>query len=53
MMGRGMNTVQIAGKLQLSPKTVESHRKIIKIRLNVQTLAQLSRLAFQWVQGNL
>ncbi|MGO8747145.1 MAG: response regulator [Thermoguttaceae bacterium] len=52
MMGRGMNTVQIADKLQLSPKTVESHRKIIKIRLNVQTLAQLIRLAFQRVQGN-
>jgi DNA-binding CsgD family transcriptional regulator len=46
----GMNTVEIAHKLQLSPKTIESHRKVIKIKLNVQTSAQLSRRAFQWVQ---
>jgi DNA-binding NarL/FixJ family response regulator len=52
MFGRGMNTVQIAHKLQLSPKTVESHRKVIKTKLNVQTSAQLNRRAFQWVQEN-
>ena len=52
LMGQGMNTVQIAQKLQVSPKTVESHRKVIKTKLNVQTIAQLSRLAFQWVQTN-
>ena len=52
MIGQGMNTVQIAAKLQLSPKTIESHRKVIKTKLNVQTSAQLSRRAFQWVQEN-
>ena len=52
MIGQGMNTVQIAHKLELSPKTVESHRKVIKTKLNVQTSAQLSRRAFQWVQEN-
>ncbi len=52
MIGRGMNTVEIAHKLQVSPKTIESHRKVIKIKLNVQTSAQLSRRAFQWVQEN-
>ena len=52
MIGQGMNTVEIAHKLELSPKTVESHRKVIKTKLNVQTAAQLSRRAFQWVQEN-
>ena len=52
MIGRGMNTVQIAETLQLSPKTVESHRKVIKTKLNLQTSAQLSRRAFQWAQEN-
>jgi len=50
MIGQGLNTVQIAHKLELSPKTVESHRKLIKMKLNLQTAAQLSRSAFQWVQ---
>jgi DNA-binding NarL/FixJ family response regulator len=52
MMGQGMNTVQIARKLDLSPKTVETHRKVIKTKLNAQTIAHLRRLAFQWVQEN-
>jgi DNA-binding NarL/FixJ family response regulator len=52
MIGQGMNTVQIAHKLEVSSKTVESHRKAIKAKLNVQTGAQLSRRAFQWVQEN-
>ena len=52
MIGQGMNTVEIAHKLQVSPKTVESHRKVIKTKLNVQTSAQLSRRAYQWAQEN-
>ena len=52
MIGQGMNTVEIAQKLEVSPKTIESHRKVIKTKLNVQTSAQLSRRAFQWVQEN-
>ena len=52
MIGQGLTTVQIASKLEVSPKTVESHRKVIKTKLNVQTSAQLSRRAFQWVQEN-
>jgi len=52
MLGQGMNTVEIARKLELCPKTIESHRKVLKTKLNVQTAAQLSRRAFQWVQEN-
>ena len=50
MIGQGMNTQQIAGKLGLSPRTVETHRKKIKTKLNLQNSAQLSRAAFLWVQ---
>ena len=52
MIGKGLSTVEIAGKLELSPKTVESHRKVIKTKLNVRTAAQLSRRAFQWTHEN-
>jgi DNA-binding NarL/FixJ family response regulator len=52
MIGQGLNTIQIAEKLQVSSKTIESHRKVIKTKLNVQTAAQLSRRAFQWVEEN-
>ena len=49
LIGEGLSTIQVAEKLQLSPKTVESHRKTIKQKLNLETSAQLSRRAFQWV----
>jgi DNA-binding NarL/FixJ family response regulator len=52
MIGQGLNTTQIAEKLQLSPKTIESHRKLIKMKLKLQTSAQLARRAFTWVQEN-
>ena len=52
MIGRGLNTVEIAHILELSPKTVESHCKVIKTKLNVQTASQLSRRAFQWDREN-
>jgi len=52
MIGQGMTTQQVARKLRLSPRTVETHRKKIKTKLNLQNSAQLSRAAFQWVQEN-
>ncbi len=52
MIGQGLNTQQIARKLRLSPRTIESHRKNIKTKLNLPNSAQLSRSAFQWVQEN-
>jgi len=52
MIGEGLNTQQIARKLRLSPRTVETHRKKIKTKLSLQNSTQLSRCAFQWVQEN-
>jgi DNA-binding NarL/FixJ family response regulator len=50
MIGHGMTTQQIARRLDVSPRTVETHRKNIKSKLNLANSAQLSRAAFQWVQ---
>ena len=50
MIGHGINTRQIARKLGLSPRTIETHRKNIKTKLDLQNSSQLSRRAFQWVQ---
>ena len=53
LIGRGVTTQQIAGKLLLSPRTVETHRKNIKRKLNLANGPQLSRAAFQWLHENL
>ena len=50
MIGHGINTRQIARKLGLSPRTIETHRKNIKTKLDLQNSSQLIRRAFQWVQ---
>ena len=53
LIGRGVTTQQIAGKLLLSPRTVETHRKNIKRKLNLANGAQLNHAAFQWIHENL
>jgi DNA-binding NarL/FixJ family response regulator len=52
MLGRGITTKQIARKLKLSPKTVESHREKIKTKLNLANSSELNRRAVQWVLEN-
>ena len=49
MIGQGLATKQIAGRLHLSPKTVETHREKIKSKLNLANSNELSRRAVQWV----
>ena len=52
MIGKGMTTQQIAGKLDLSPKTIESHREKIKAKLCLANAAELNQRAVQWVLEN-
>ena len=52
MIGQGLTTQQIAQKLQLSAKTIETHREKIKGKLNLKNSAELSRRAVQWVLEN-
>jgi DNA-binding NarL/FixJ family response regulator len=50
LIGQGWNTRQIAEKLNLSAKTVESYRARIKQKLQLQTAGQLMQRAVLWVQ---
>ena len=52
MIGQGLTTQQIARSLDLSPRTVESHRKKIKIKLQIRSAADLNRHAYQWWRDN-
>ena len=52
MIGQGMTTRQIAGKLDLSPKTVEAHRENVKAKLELKNSGELSRCAVLWVLEN-
>lgn len=48
LIGQGMTTKQIARKLHLSPKTIETHREKIKRKLDLKNSAELSCRAVQW-----
>ena len=49
MIGQGLTTLQIARRLELSPKTIETHREKIKKKLSLKNSAELSCRAVQWV----
>jgi len=49
MIGRGLGTKEIAATLDLSPKTVETHREHIKSKLQLKNGIELTRHAIQWV----
>ena len=51
LIGQGLPTREIAAKLHLSPKTVESHRENIKGKLKLDSAAELLRHAIEWVQS--
>lgn len=50
-IGRGLATREIAERLHLSVKTVESYRARIKTKLNLQTAAEVMQHAVQWVDN--
>ncbi len=52
LIGQGLTTKKIAGRLHLSPKTIETHREKIKTKLNLNNSTELSRRAVQWVLEN-
>jgi DNA-binding NarL/FixJ family response regulator len=51
LLGHGYTTREIAEKLHLSAKTVESHREHIKEKLKLKSAVQLIQYAFHWVQN--
>lgn len=51
LTGKGHATREIAERLHLSVKTVESYRARIKNKLNLTTASELMQHAVQWVEG--
>ena len=54
MLGTGMSTREIANVLNLSFKTIETHRENIKHKLGLRGAAALTHYASEWAskQGN-
>ena len=50
LIGSGLGTREIAGKLHVSVKTIESHREHIKEKLGLATATELLKNAVQWMQ---
>jgi DNA-binding NarL/FixJ family response regulator len=53
LIGSGLGTKEIAGALNLSVKTIETHRENIKHKLSLGRGAQLTERATRWVTENL
>lgn len=51
LIGRGLGSKEIADRLCLSVKTIETHRQNIKKRLQLDSGSQLIRYAVNWVEG--
>jgi len=49
LIGRGMTTGKIADHLQLSTKTIETHRENIKKKLGLASGQELTRRAMHWL----
>ena len=51
LLGRGNGTRQIADKLHLSVKTIDTYRSHIKEKLNIESASELQHHAFLWVSS--
>ena len=51
LIGKGVSTRETAHSLNLSIKTVESHRQRIKYKLSLSTATQLVQYAINWFTG--
>lgn len=48
LLGSGMSTKNVAESLNISLKTVESHRESIKAKLNIENFTRFMRHAVEW-----
>jgi DNA-binding NarL/FixJ family response regulator len=48
LIGKGLGTVEIAAKLNLSTKTIDTHKEHIKIKLHCNSSQELRQLAIEW-----
>lgn len=48
LIGKGLGTVEIAAKLNLSIKTIDTHKENIKAKLHCSSSAELRQMAIEW-----
>lgn len=48
LIGKGLGTVEIANKLNLSIKTIDTHKENIKAKLHCKSSAELRQMAIEW-----
>ncbi len=51
LIGDGYSTRQVAAKLNLSVKTIDSYREHLKLKLQLESGKDLVRYAIQWMKG--
>jgi DNA-binding NarL/FixJ family response regulator len=51
LLGQGLDAAQIAAKMFVSPKTVETYQARIKEKLNLSSGRELLQRAAQWVSA--
>jgi len=51
LLGRGLGTRQIAEKLAVSIRTIDTHRENIKHKLNLKNASQLLQCAIEWTKA--
>lgn len=52
LLGRGLGMREIASKLEISPKTIETHRRHIERKFGFKTSAEMRHFALGWVDLN-
>ncbi|MGK0186499.1 MAG: two-component system response regulator NreC [Verrucomicrobiales bacterium] len=53
LTGEGLPTRVIAEAMTINPRTVESHKEHIKVKLSLKTGTELTTKATLWLQGQL
>jgi DNA-binding NarL/FixJ family response regulator len=51
LIGKGIGTVEIAEKLNLSIKTIDTHKENIKSKLHLGSSAELRQMAIEWTKN--
>jgi DNA-binding NarL/FixJ family response regulator len=48
LIGKGLGTIEVAAKLKLSAKTIDTHKENIKLKLHCSTSQDLRQYAVEW-----
>jgi DNA-binding NarL/FixJ family response regulator len=48
LIGKGLGTVEISARLNLSTKTIDTHKEHIKLKLHCNSSQELRQLAIEW-----